>query len=159
MNAIGHPTQQAPPAIVYEACCLSCPTTGAIAGGPRQISKACLLPADRRVHSGDVRAAIRDYLHGVRYALTRPWRATRDVGLHAHVVPSLFGLIAGVWVPIAVLIDGDPLRDMLWSLPLLLLGLANAAYVIHRYRRRNGPELLDTWIAARKGARSPGDET
>ncbi|MDQ6725607.1 MAG: hypothetical protein M3066_05510 [Actinomycetota bacterium] len=37
MNAIGHPTRRLRLQSSTEACCLCCPTTGVIAGGPRQI--------------------------------------------------------------------------------------------------------------------------
>jgi hypothetical protein len=112
-----------------------------------------------------VRVALRDYIHGVRYAFTRPWKETRDVALHNFVLASLFGLLCGgVLGPIAALVDGRP-RDLLWSVLFLAFGLANAAYVVHRYRRRNEPESEPiertvAWIATKfSGGDSPDDKT
>ena len=101
--------------------------------------------------------AVRDYIYGVRYAFTRPWRATRDVGLHKNVVASLFGLICGALVPISVAVDGEP-RNLLWCVPFLVLGLANAGYVVYRYRHRNEPERMETWIATKMNVADSSDD-
>lgn len=110
----------------------------------------------------DVKLALRDYMYGVRYAFTRPWRATRDVGLHSFVLASLFGLLCGALGPIAALIDGEPLA-LLWCLLFFLFGLANAGYVVYRYRRRNEPESEPiertvAWIATKFGGGDPPDD-
>ena len=110
-----------------------------------------------------MRVALRDYMRGVRYAFTRPWGETRDVVLHSFVLASFFGLVCGGALgPIAALVDGNP-GDLLWCLLFLVFGLANAAYVVHRYRRRNEPESEPTermvgWIATKFSRESPPDD-
>jgi uncharacterized membrane protein YoaK (UPF0700 family) len=103
-----------------------------------------------------VKGLLRDYMRAVRYAFTLPWRATRDVGLHNQVLASLFGLICGAVVgPIAVLVDGEP-WDLIWCAAFFVFGFANAAYLVHRYRRRNEPELIETWkLPGRKAQTLP----
>ena len=52
---------------------------------------------------------------------------------------------------------------LLWSLLFLVFGLANAGYVVHRYRRRNEPESepiepMVARIATKSSGGDPPDE-
>lgn len=81
-----------------------------------------------------------DYVRAIGYAFSRPWRENRDQSLNQNVIASLFGFTCAVIAGFVVLVKGDELVNLLWGALFLAFGLAEAAYVVHRYRQRNEPE-------------------
>src|SRR5436190_2635 len=94
MNGIEHPTPQAPPAIVSEASCLSCPTTGLIAGASPEARRSY----PDRDEGDDPRdchwPSVRSAPHASRQGGLLPWHTSnggrRDDGGH-----GTGGLMAG----------------------------------------------------------------
>ncbi len=107
--------------------------------------------------------AVRDYIHALRYAFTRPWKAEKDSNLHSYAIASIFGLVCGGLGAIRVVVDDDRLGNLLWGLVFLALGLGEGAHIVHRYRRRDEPEpdhieqingFIDRIVDARKRRRA-----
>lgn len=85
-------------------------------------------------------AAVRDYARGCAYAFSSKERRRGDISLHREVLLSLLGLGLTVVQPITVLAGTQPALNLLATPVILAVGMSSAAWVVHRYRRRNYPE-------------------
>jgi hypothetical protein len=87
-----------------------------------------------------IRTAVVDYLRGCEYAYSRDIRRRSDNWLHRKVLVSVLCFGLTLVLPFAVLFGGQGFVNLLAVPVVFAIGLVNAAWIVHRYRRRDYPD-------------------